>query len=143
MKNEYRKCFKIIYDYIGCAYTDQDIVSLAKRKMTEQFCLVWAALSVLFVICGFLLKPTNLEKHISLCGFIFAMLIVIIIVSGVWFISIQVSSLIRKNQELAMQTSLLNHDSEYLISEIKSLKRQLSEIKQEKNTVDREKRDIG
>ena len=31
----------------------------------------------------------------------------------------------------------------YLISEIKSLKRQLSEIKQEKNTVDREKRDIG
>lgn len=71
------------------------------------------------------------------------MLIVIIIVSGVWFISIQVSSLIRKNQELAMQTSLLNHDSEYLISEIKSLKRQLSEIKQEKNTVDREKRDIG
>ena len=42
-----------------------------------------------------------------------------------------------------MQTSLLNHDSEYLISEIKSLKRQLSEIKQEKNTVDREKRDIG
>lgn len=85
----------------------------------------------------------NLEKHISLCGFIFAMLIVIIIVSGAWFISIQVSSLIRKNQELAMQTSLLNHDSEYLISEIKSLKRQLSEIKQEKNTVDREKRDIG
>ena len=42
-----------------------------------------------------------------------------------------------------MQTSLLNHDSEYLISEIKSLKRQLSEIKREKNTVDREKRDIG
>ncbi len=71
------------------------------------------------------------------------MLIVIIIVSGAWFISIQVSSLIRKNQELAMQTSLLNHDSEYLISEIKSLKRQLSEIKREKNTVDREKRDIG
>jgi hypothetical protein len=29
-----------------------------------------------------------------------------------------------------------------LISEIKSLKRQLSELKQEKNTADREKRDI-
>ena len=87
-----------------------------------------------------LLKPTNLEKHISLCGFIFALLIVIILVSGAWFISIQVSSLIRKNQELAMQTSLLNHDSEYLIFEIKNLKRQLSELKQEENTADREKR---
>lgn len=134
------KLFMII---LGVLILIKTVVSLAKRKMTEQFCLVWAALSVLFVICGFLLKPMNLEKHISLCGFIFAMLIVIIIVSGAWFISIQVSSLIRKNQELAMQTSLLNHDSEYLISEIKSLKRQLSEIKQEKNTVDREKRDIG
>ena len=24
MKNGYRKCFKIIYDYTGCVYTDQD-----------------------------------------------------------------------------------------------------------------------
>ena len=104
------------------------------------FILFKTALSVLFVVCGFLLKPTNLEKHISLCGFIFALLIVIILVSGAWFISIQVSSLIRKNQELAMQTSLLNHDSEYLIFEIKNLKRQLSELKQEENTADREKR---
>ena len=127
---------------LGVLILIKTVVSLAKRKMTEQFCLVWAVLSVLFVICGFLLKPTSLEKYISLCGFIFAMLIVIIIVSGAWFISIQVSSLIRKNQELAMQTSLLNHDSECLISEIKSLKRQLSELKQEKNTADREKRDI-
>ena len=133
------KLFMII---LGVLILIKTVVSLAKRKMTEQFCLVWAVLSVLFVICGFLLKPTSLEKYISLCGFIFAMLIVIIIVSGAWFISIQVSSLIRKNQELAMQTSLLNHDSECLISEIKSLKRQLSELKQEKNIADREKRDI-
>ena len=133
------KLFMII---LGVFILFKTVVSLAKRQMTEQFCLVWAALSVLCVVYGFLLKPTNLEKHISLCGFIFALLIVIILVSGAWFISIQVSSLIRKNQELAMQTSLLNHDSEYLISEIKSLKRQLSELKQEKNTADREKRDI-
>lgn len=131
------KLFMII---LGVFILFKTVVSLAKRQMTEQFCLVWAALSVLFVVCGFLLKPTNLEKHISLCGFIFALLIVIILVSGAWFISIQVSSLIRKNQELAMQTSLLNHDSEYLIFEIKNLKRQFSELKQEENTADREKR---
>ena len=131
---------KLCMIILGVFILFKTVVSLAKRQMTEQFCLVWAALSVLFVVCGFLLKPTNLEKHISLCGFIFALLIVIILVSGAWFISIQVSSLIRKNQELAMQTSLLNHDSEYLIFEIKNLKRQLSELKQEENTADREKR---
>lgn len=32
MKNEYRKCFKIIYDYIGCAYTDQDGRIIGKKK---------------------------------------------------------------------------------------------------------------
>ena len=131
------KLFMII---LGVFILFKTVVSLAKRQMTEQFCLVWEALSGLFVVCGFLLKPTNLQKHSSLCGFIFALLIVIILVSGAWFISIQVPSLIRKNQELAMQTSLLNHDSEYLIFEIKNLKRQLPELKQEENTADREKR---
>ena len=61
------KLFMII---LGVFILFKTVVSLAKRQMTEQFCLVWAALSVLCVVCGFLLKPTNLEKHISLCGFI-------------------------------------------------------------------------
>ena len=34
------------------------ILSLAKRKMTEPFCLAWAIVSVLLVICGILITGT-------------------------------------------------------------------------------------
>lgn len=42
------------------------ILSLAKRKMTEPFCLAWAIVSVLLVICGILIEPSELERYVSL-----------------------------------------------------------------------------
>jgi len=43
---------------------------------------------------------------------------------GLWFISTQVSILKRKNQELAMQVSLLNNDCEKILRELEKLKRE-------------------
>ena len=68
------------------------ILSLAKRKMTEPFCLSWMFLSG--------------------------------VLWGLWFISTQVSILKRKNQELAMQVSLLNNDCEKILRELEKLKRE-------------------
>lgn len=127
---EFLRIFMIL---LGVFLLVKTVLSLAKRQMTEQFCLVWAVLSVLSVLCGFLLKPTNLEKHISTWGFVLITLIVIGVVWGAWFVSTQVSILIRKNQELAMQTSLLNQDSERLIREVEALKQQLKEQRKHEN----------
>lgn len=118
---------RIFMILLGAFLLGRTILSLAKRQMTEQFCLVWAVLSILIVLCGVLLRPTNLEQHISNWGFVLITLIILGLVWGAWFISIQVSVLIRKNQELAMQTSLLNQDSERMIREIEDLKQQLEE----------------
>ena len=87
------------------------ILSLAKRKMTEPFCLAWAIVSVLLVICGILIEPSELERYVSLRILILIFLITIGVVWTLWFISTQLSILIRKNQELEMQISLLNQDS--------------------------------
>ena len=86
------------------------ILSLAKRKMTEPFCLAWAVLSALMILSGIILNPSQLDRYVSLRGLILIMIIVSGILWGLWFISTQVSSLKRRNQELAMQISLLNHD---------------------------------
>ena len=51
-----------------------------------------------------------------------------------WFVSTQVSILLRKNQELAMQTSLLNQDSEYMLKEIKELRSRLEVAEAKLNT---------
>ena len=63
------------------------ILSLAKRKMTEPFCLAWAIVSVLLVICGILIKPSELERYISLRILILVFLITIGAAWTLWFIS--------------------------------------------------------
>ena len=55
------------------------ILSLAKRKMTEPFCLAWAVLSALMILSGILLNPSQLDGYISTRGLI----LIIIIVSGI------------------------------------------------------------
>ena len=83
------------------------ILSLAKRKMTEPFCLAWAIVSVLLVILIFL--------------------ITIGVVWTLWFISTQLSILMRKNQELAMQISLLNQDSERMLKKLEELEKRIDQ----------------
>ena len=94
------------------------ILSLAKRKMTEPFCLAWAIVSVLLVICGILIEPSELERYVSLR---------ILILIFLWFISTQLSILMRKNQELAMQISLLNRDSERMMKKLEELEKRIDQ----------------
>ena len=116
---------------LGCYLLVITLLSLAKRKMTEQFCLVWSVLSVLIVILGIVIKPSQIERYMR--GEILALVLIVVlgVVWGLWFISTQVSILMRKNQELAMQTSLLNRDSEMLIREVERLKGELAEQRSE------------
>ena len=100
------------------------ILSLAKRKMTEPFCLAWAVLSALMILSGILLDPSQLDGYISTRGLILIIMIVSGILWGLWFISTQVSILKRRNQELAMQISLVNNDCEKILRELEKLKRE-------------------
>ena len=100
------------------------VLSLAKRKMTEPFCLAWAVLSALMILSGILLNPSQLDGYISTRGLILIIIIVSGILWGLWFISTQVSILKRRNQELAMQISLLNNDCEKILRELEKLKRE-------------------
>lgn len=100
------------------------ILSLAKRKMTEPFCLAWAVLSALMILSGILLNPSQLDGYISTRGLILIIMIVSGILWGLWFISTQVSILKRRNQELAMQISLVNNNCEKILRELEKLKRE-------------------
>ena len=95
------------------------ILSLAKRKMTEPFCLL--------VICGILIEPSELERYVSLRILILVFLITIGVVWTFWFISTQLSILMRKNQELAMQISLLNQDSERMLKKLEELEKRIDQ----------------
>ena len=100
------------------------ILSLAKRKMTEPFCLAWAFLAALMVLAGILLNPVQLDNFISFRGLILVILVISGLLWDLWFISSQVSILKRRNQELAMQISLLNQDCEKILKELEELRKE-------------------
>mgnify|MGYP006911825802 CR=1 FL=1 len=100
------------------------ILSLAKRKMTEPFCLAWVVLSALMILSGILLNPSQLDGYISTRGLILIIMIVSGILWGLWFISTQVSILKRSNQDLDKQISLVNNVSEKIHRELEKLKRE-------------------
>lgn len=65
-----------------------------------------------------------MKRYVSTRGLILTIIIVSGVLWGLWFISTQISILKRKNQELAMQISLLNNDCEKILRELEKLKRE-------------------
>lgn len=65
-----------------------------------------------------------MKRYVSTRGLILTLIIVSGVLWGLWFISTQVSILKRKNQELAMQVSLLNNDYEKIIKELEKLEKE-------------------
>ena len=100
------------------------ILSLARRRMTELFCLLWGFLSVASIIFGATVNPSELYRYMSKEGLLIVMLGILLIVYAAWFLSTQVSVLIRKNQELAMQISLLNQENEQILKTLRDMREQ-------------------
>lgn len=65
-----------------------------------------------------------MKRYVSTRGLILTIIIVSGVLWGLWFIGTQVSILKRKNQELAMQVSLLNNDYEKIIKELEKLEKE-------------------
>lgn len=91
------------------------VLSLAKRKMTETFCLIWGGVSVVVILAGILLRPVLLQKYISTTGMVLVSLVAFCFICGAYFLSTMISELTRKNQELAIQVSLLKRENEKIL----------------------------
>ena len=95
--------------------------SLAKRKMTESFCLAWGLISVVLILAGFILRPAGWSRYLSNMGMVLALMIGFTIIYVAYFLSAKVSELSRKNQELAIQVSLLNQENERVLERLEEL----------------------
>lgn len=95
--------------------------SLARRRMTEPFCLAWGIISVTLILAGILLRPTMWNRYISITGMLLLLLLGFAVIYIAYFVSAKVSDLMRKNQELAMQVSLLNQEKEEMWRKLEEL----------------------
>lgn len=114
--------FKIVVILLGAFLLCDAIFSLAKRKMTESFCLMWGLISVITIIVGVIIQPSKLSDFLSPMSFALIILSLYPLLHIALFFSHTISDLVRKNNELAINVSLL-------ISENEELKKMIEEIK--------------
>lgn len=95
--------------------------SLARRRMTESFCLAWGLISVILIVAGVFLRPSEWGHYISTIGMVLVVLFGFCIIYVAFFMSTKLSELSRKNQELAMQVSLLNQENERILERLEQL----------------------
>lgn len=115
---------------IGLIMLWATISSLAKRKMTETVCLIWGSVAVICILAGLLLHPYGINAYISKTGLILIMVIAVAVLQGAFFVSTKISELARKNHELALQVSLLNHENYNMLKRLEQLEAKLEEKEQ-------------
>ena len=97
------------------------MLSYAGKKLKEGFLLGWCLFALFFILAGII-------PALSFCTGTFAvfsgpaqMILSAFLVLFLFKISEYVSVLSRKNQELAMQVSLLNQENERILTELQQL----------------------
>lgn len=115
------------------------INSLAHRKMTESFCLAWGLIAFILVLAGLFLRPTELRSFISPMGLVLVVMIGFCVVYVAYFMSTKVSELSRRNQELAIQVSLLSQENQRIMEE---LERMVIAVEKEQKCEENEKDSI-
>ena len=117
---------RIIMFAAGVVLFIASVSSLARRKMTESFCLAWGGISLIIIIAGIILRPDEWSRYISGTGMILLLMVAFCVVYGAYFMSHKVSELMRKNLELAMQVTLLNQENEQIKNQMEKLQRNMS-----------------
>ena len=112
---------------IGAVLSVNVVSSLARRKITESFALIWGVMALLCVIAGILVRPVLLNSYLSAIGMILIMMAVLCVIVGAYFISLRISELMRKTQELSINVTLLYDENLRLMKQVEELTKQLQE----------------
>lgn len=112
---------RIIMIITGLYMLVKTVASLSKRQMHDSFCLAWGVVSVAIIIAGIILRPDHISEYISVTGLILVLIIFFSALYAAFFVSVRISELMRKNQELAIQVSLLNRENEEIQKKLDAL----------------------
>ncbi len=113
---------QLLVEIGGIVFLVITFLSYAKRKMTAEIGLVWSLFSILMLVVGAIPNSFVFAGQIRkstaviLFGAAFFFLLMLL------YLSIVISQLLRRNQELAIQVSLLIHDNERILSALEEEK---------------------
>lgn len=114
---------KVLMIDFGIFLLIMDLFMYARQKLTDGIGLGWAIVSLALLVAGIVVSLDDVcylwsgAKNIVLLMFaVFAVIILFL-----FKISMAASVVVVKNQELAMQVSLLNQENERILQELKGL----------------------
>lgn len=107
---------------IGVIIMVLSFVLHARRKLTVNLAVVWEFLGLALILIG-AIPVFSSWCHLLARGTVIAMFVVgALALWGSYILCILISDLSMKNQELAMQVSLLNQENELMLRELKEMK---------------------
>lgn len=107
---------QLLVEIGGIVFLVITFLSYTKRKMTAEIGLLWILFSILIMVvgaipnCFLLAEQIRKSTAVVLFGAAFFFFLMLLYLSTV------ISQLLRRNQELAIQVSLLTHDNERILS---------------------------
>ena len=92
----------------------------AKKKLTVNLAVTWELLGIAAILSGAVPRFSGWSSRIGL-GSLVVLITALLVLWGVYQMTIQISSLLMKNQELAILVSLLNQENERILRELEKL----------------------
>ena len=93
----------------------------AEKKLTVNLAVTWELLGIVAILSGAVPKFSGWSSQLSLGSLTVLLITAFLVLWGVYQMTIQISSLLMKNQELAIQISLLNQENERILQELEKL----------------------
>lgn len=93
----------------------------AEKKLTVNLAVTWELLGIAAILSGAVPKFSGWSSRLSFGSLVVLLITAFLVLWGVYQMTIQISSLIMKNQELAIQVSLLNQENERILQELEKL----------------------
>lgn len=104
--------FRTLMVATGIVFLLWDFYSYARQKLNESMGLIWALVSIALIVTGAVPALSGgVSEWLLICLFIICLLLLFLLFK----VTKAVSVLTMKNQELAMQVSLLNQENEKIL----------------------------
>ena len=108
---------RILMVVIGVVILIVTIISLARKHMTESFCIAWGVVAVGTICAGIILRPSGWNQFVSWNGLMMILFGVIFLLAGTFYVSVRISQLNRQVKELAIKVALLDQENAMLLGE--------------------------
>ena len=93
----------------------------AKKKLTVNLAVTWELLGIAAILSESVPRFSGWSSRIGLGSLVVLLITALLVLWGVYQMTIQISSLLMKNQELAILVSLLNQENERILRELEKL----------------------